>query len=205
MARSKRFGRKLKQMFSPKVVMAVFIIFILVSSAIGFIVMQSSQDPNSFKFNEYSFKYLEKGGVELDYHGEKAMFYLTPQDALSFTLDADIEQAIFSSKQVKFSFDPSIGAENILVIKNSLLYSAVRGGYTPEFGLMKESYLVDGYDVITCDDATELVPVIILQNGPINSITMDDANCITVESAEIIHTIKFYEKMSYTMLGVLPR
>ncbi len=205
MAKSKRLSRKLKRMFSPKVVMAIFIIFMLTSSAIGFIVMQSSKDSNSFEFNGYKFTYGKDGGVILDYNGEKVLFYTKPQDASQFKIDENIKSTLFSSKDISFVFNPSMGRPEIIpIIKQTLSFAGIRGGYSPEFGLSKESYLIDGYNVITCDDATSSSPVVVFTDGPENKITMKD-NCITLESAEIQYTIRFYEMVAYTMLGVLPR
>lgn len=209
-----KLRRKAKKFFNAKVIGALFLVSILLFSVLGFIMGSvgsgNSANSNTFTYNEYDFKVdMANNQLILDYHGSDLPFYIRPSELEFFEENEtiDIFDKLLFTKELIVSFDPNLQTpEFIPMINQRMLNYYAFVGKTAQFGLTEDSLLYDDFVVATCNDATAEVPVLIFKDGFENEVLVsEDGNCITVVSQDSGHRIRFYEKVSYNVLGVMTR
>jgi len=190
--------RKKETGFNAKLILPLFIVFILVTSMFGY--MWSGAN-TKLDYKGFNFVKLESGSYLLNTAGNRIAFnyfpselewinaspiipglFATPMAYVSSDVDNDYIESI---AQMKFSFAQIMDETMGMYVQNS---------FTSEndFNL----------SVVTCKNATMSVPVIILQRA--NSTELDtEGSCIKISGKNKQELFMAYERLLYTIFGVM--
>ncbi len=183
-----------------KLYAGLFIAFIMITSIFGFIVSyQTGQEP-LLEYGKFVF-YQSSSGLYTKIKDNKAYFYYNPYEMEGINLSKDIRNRILDSKVVSVTYNPSSK------------YKKMLGGIQYEFGvvvyktlgIIVQQGLSDNKDYklnkIDCTDATQFVPVILLEEGK-EGFRMEN-NCIIVTAEDDYGFLKLYTRLLYGLLGVI--
>jgi hypothetical protein len=186
-----------------KIVMTVLIVVVMVSSIIGFVfsdMAMGGQNTNGLSYNGFVFTQgTNSFGLKVD--GQSLTFSYLPSQIDFMPLNSSVLAPLAASRMAYITSD-----------ENSTNAIAMGGfTYTVSQALKaKSSYGVQsfttgnafGKPVVTCSNATEFVPVILVQDS--NSTDMNiENNCIIVNAASSVDIERLGDRLSYGILGVI--
>ncbi len=199
-----------KKKIDSKKMMAGFIAFIMISSIFGVILGSLADKTGDNSYNGYKFT-ATKTGIVTKIDKQNYAFYNTPQSVLSFNISKDIMNLIKFAQAYSITFENNVDAEtndltSLDVVRLDLTEyfmsenKLVRLGiteYASQYPQMKE--------VITCENATQFWPVILLKDAETSSVEISSENpyCIVVASENYLHRIKFRDSLIYRLLGII--
>ena len=191
--------RKEKQgLFSKKNLISFLIVFLMVSSVIGF--MWGRGDVEKHKYKEYNF-YRKENKWAININKQEIMFDSFPSDIEDIDLDSQIINRILNTLEVDSTYD----------INDKYSNEIAAAQYGLGLGLnVLNIYMVNGLTeeteynlpVVTCDTATMHVPVIYFKQSNETKISMED-NCIILEGKNDIDFIKLKDRILYGVFGII--
>ena len=184
--------------FRKEIIMPIFIVVIMVMSVFGFMWGSGKTKLN---YNGAKFYQLDTGSFLLKINNYNAAFSYYPSELELLEMPAGAS-ALFSTpmfyttSEYNSTFKETIEQVkfNIAEIMGETLEIYVENAYTAE----------TEYDtsVITCADATPSVPVIYIKRSNITEISLDN-NCVTILAANRQEMFMAYERLVYSILGVM--
>ncbi len=177
---------------------AIFIVFIMVSSGIGYMFGESAARKEKYK--EYTFVLRENQWVT-EIEGKEIGFNYLPQDVENI----DVNEEIVSGLQNKLEIDVTSGindsfsegialAEYFMDRNLASLNVYLRKGFTAN-----NTY---GAPIITCNDATDAVPVVFFKKGEQTAIYLNNG-CIISEIRSERDALIVADRLMYGMVGVI--
>jgi len=178
-------------------VITFFIVFIFVSSIIGFIY---SGETDSFKYNDLKFKRTQTQWFTT-INNQRLTFDYFPSEVEHIELSDDIKITIKNKPEIDTTSDiDDIFLEEIslaqynmaLTLASTNIY--VRGGFTAN----------NTYDmsIITCEDATAAIPIIHFKQSNQTKVTLED-NCIIAEARNNIDILRIKDRILYSILDII--
>jgi len=205
--------------FSSKRVIGILSIFIMFTSVIGFIFggtlnLGGSSEENK-KYGEYTFIYQPRADTspwKVKVDGE---FYDTnyiPDELQLLNFDSTVTGLIKGVKMVHVTIDPpkinrSPVEEAPAVIRYYFRNALPRLGVfvAPVLASPPTNESIPGLEselIMSCDQATDTVPVIYVTHGILSGISVDN-NCITIEGSTPQELYRLYDRLLLTLLGVM--
>ncbi|MBU0980444.1 MAG: hypothetical protein KJ709_06555 [Nanoarchaeota archaeon] len=188
--------KKTKKSSRMALYMTLFMVFIMVTSLAGFLAPDEGSD---FKYGKYKFTAREDA-FYTSIDGKQFRFYHTPELAENVTFDTAAKDKIFGSRMILVSFEPS----------EDPVFDLVRFELSQEMPELFSVFVASGialeddrYDlpVISCLNATEYVPVIMLLPSNESSVTIDD-DCIAISGSED-GLLLAKDRLMYSLAGIL--
>lgn len=188
----------MKKLFNKKNLVSLFIVFLMVSSVIGFMWGRSSID--TYDYKDYTFVRKEnKYGLRTE-TGE-ILFDYFPTQVEDINLSEELVARITNTLEIDATSDPDSEMKEQIAITQFELKKAFNkiGTYFRIGFTTKNKY---NLSIITCTDATEKVPVIHFKKGNETSIKLEN-KCIIAEGKETMDFARIKDRILYGYLGVI--
>jgi len=188
-----------KESTKKQVWLSLVIAFIMVSSILGY--MFGRQEPNTVEYNEVRFyqkNFLWATKIdnkEVVFHNfPSTVEYINVSDYVLSRMKSTLEVDSTYDQDNKFVEDIAVAQHDIENVFNDFFNIYLRRGLTTEneFNL----------PVITCEDATLLVPVLYFKLGNTTAIYMDN-NCIIAEAKSGSDFLKIKDRIIYGLLEII--
>ncbi|MBS3133153.1 hypothetical protein J4470_03425 [Candidatus Woesearchaeota archaeon] len=191
---------------TKKMLFSILIGFVLISSIIGFtfsaVPFGLQNQDSTIKYNGIEF-FQTQNGIATIIDGQVMEFTYLPDELESMEIDG-VTKKISSARMIYTTSDP-----------NSTLASQISGAEFNMAMVLEKNYktFVDvaftsdnpyGKSVITCDDATYLIPVFFFNFTNTTTSVTDQNDCIIVNVASEKALDRVRDKIIYELLGVLP-
>ena len=199
-----RLKKRLKKLFTLKLIMTYFIVFLMLGSVLGFVLSESVD--NEFRTTYNGFRVELQGNRYLvSFNRERLEFIFPPQELQYFDVPDGMMRNLQDVPFFTISFDPNMQDNGEL---GYLRYIFFEYSYKKDklvgFGITEDSLLYDGISVMNCDDSTRTSPIIVFKDGLQDEISYDQENgCIVVNSTSAIHRVQFAERVIYGILGII--
>ncbi len=184
--------------FNKKLIMPLFIVFIMVMSVFGFMWGSSRK---KMEYNGFKFIQLENGGFMLKIDNSKVIFNYYPSELEWLNTTKGIKD-LFNTPMVYVTYDPnSTHAETIAQIHFNIaqLLDETKGIYVQNAFTSETEHDIP---VITCKNATLSVPVVKIEKANTTEITLEDW-CVVVKAKDKQEMFGAYERLLYSILGVM--
>ena len=190
---------KKNKLFSKKNIVSIFIIFIMVSSAIGY--MFGKDSGTSQKYNGY--KFLQKGrSWALRIEGNELLFDFLPGDLENIAIDEGVKGILSEKVQIDTTSDGD----------DELKEAIAKAQYdmTEILGLASETYVRIGLSeeneiglpMIDCESATASVPVVYFLKANETSVKIE-GNCVVAKAKNDLEMLAIKDLMIYEILGII--
>jgi hypothetical protein len=182
--------------------LGLVIVVVMISSVFAFGMMNNSSEGNiGLKYNDYKFLYAN-GMYILGINGNNPSFVYHPSEVERINISEGLKNTLRNTMQVDVTSDiedPYKGeiAESQLYFQETLSKADdrfVRMGFTQPNIYNKT--------VITCNDATEVVPVFIYEFGEITEIK-ESGNCIYIRGNSAPDFLMLTTRLLYASLGII--
>ncbi len=201
----KKKAVKKKKLLSKEFLLGAFIVFIMVGSGFGIMFGGfSSSGGADAEYGDHSFKFT--GNMfATDINGRDVKFYYLPQEVEHINVSQDIMGRLKNTMQIDITSDyDSPLRQQIAALafyfKQNL--EKIRGVYVRNGFLQENEYNVT---VITCDDATPNVPVIVMKYSNATNTTSikEQDNCIIIEGESGADLAAHATRMMYGIVGII--
>lgn len=192
-----------KQKFWNKTTIMTFaIVFLMVFSVFGFILGYStSPSQEKFKYNEFTFRVTNEGFVT-EINNQQVAFSSAPEQAELVAVASDVVGKLVSKGMVYFTYDPDDPLKEAIALAqfsmasplNDVLNIYAVPGFTEENEF--------GQPVITCQNATAFVPVILFEQSNSTGIT-SAGNCIMVRASYAEEMLLMKDGLLYRLVGIV--
>lgn len=195
--------RKSKGFFNKNNLLGLMIIFIMISSGIGFMAGKGASG-GADVYNDYT---LERSNDNwLVKHNNNYIDFTYFPDVLdSINISNDAIASIGNSQMLFFAFNPS----DIAISQIEAIRMDFELGFPKYFEksvipavLEEDSVLYPGYYIVDCQNASAQVPVVIFESGDKNEFVYNN-NCLRVVSESAASTRMMRDRLIYGILGVI--
>ena len=199
----KKFKKRMKKIFDPKLLMAYFVVFIMVGSGFGFIMNYRDGGGTIEYFNDYRLRQAEQGYI-LYYEGNQLQFISHPLQVASFDMPDEVVNALKNSMYFTMSFNPDIEGQE-LQYSITLIFQHLNSALDKIVGLgITEENIMHDLNIVTCEDSSIASPVLVFNRGESNEVLFNETNgCVEINSREAFHRVEFADYLVYSILGVI--
>ncbi|MBR9691992.1 hypothetical protein GOV06_04340 [Candidatus Woesearchaeota archaeon] len=188
-----------KKLFSKQNMVAMFIVFIMVSSVIGY--MFGKEGGEKFKYGDHSFLLRNKEFI-LKTDNEELSFDFFPADVDDIETDFDVSDVIKGVAEIDFTSDPDDKHAEIIALAQYRFQQVLER--------VSNTYVLNGMTsknefnlpVITCEDATESIPVLYFKKANVTSIILEN-NCIIAQAKSEVDILRVKDRLLYGLLGII--
>lgn len=187
-----------KKLFSKEGILTLVIIFVMTSSVIGF--MWGKDSSNTMKYKDFTFLRANSQWVLKTKTFDFAFDYF-PSEIESILIPNEAAQKIKGTVEIDITYDfNSTYSESIASVQYSMEQNLkafdiyIRKGFTSN-----NTYSMP---IITCNDSTEIVPVIYFKESNETKVFIEN-NCIIAEGSSEIDFIKIKDRLLYSFLGII--
>ena len=183
------------------VVMAIVVGFLMITSVIGIMfVNYGDVGTNSLKYGNYNFQ-ATNNGIVTKINGKDVPFTYFPTEIQNIPVSNNTIERIKNSKYIlTTSYSNSSIKQAIASVQYDIgismmdhFNSYVLVGFTDKFRNFPE---------VNCNNATQYVPVIKLQEGN-STLIYEDGQCIILEAPDENEMIKLRDRLMFGYLGVM--
>ncbi|MFW5852423.1 MAG: hypothetical protein ACOCUR_00160 [Nanoarchaeota archaeon] len=201
--RTRLLKKRLKSLFSPKLIMTYFIVFLMLGSVLGFVLMDTMNTQSPVSFNNHKVE-LDENGYLVTYENEKLDFIFSPFDLEFVELPENAINLVANSTYVILSFDPRIASVGDMDYIHYIMYEyLLKENILVGRGMASEDIRFD-YPIVSCANSTIESPVILFEEGTANNATVNSDNgCIKVISDNSGFRVRFAERLIYGVLGII--
>ena len=181
-----------------KILMSIFIAFIMITSILGFMVNRSTSQ--SYSYDGYKFTLTDKG-LSLVINKKEVFFDFLPQEVEVIDFDTRITDRIKPAKMFYLTYNltsenSEAMGETVYDMKTTL----------QDFDIFVQLAFTNQTDfnvpVITCADATSFVPVVHLKEAN-ETRAYIESNCIVLESSSDSDFLRLKDRLIYGFFGIL--
>ena len=183
-----------------KKVMVYFIGFIMISSVFGVIFFGFGGGGASVRYN--SFKFFNRGDSwSTNIDGRDAMFTYLPSEIEAIPLDGNTASRLKNTLQIDITSDINdTFAEGIALAEYQMGITLSNFNVFTRNGFTNQTKY--NAPVITCNNATDFVPVIYFKKGNATKIYIRD-KCVIAEAGNHADVIRIKDRLVYGILGVI--
>lgn len=187
------------KLFSKRNVVSGFIVFVMVTSVIGF-MWGGDNGYKSEKYNGKKFILNEKGW-STTINGAEFTFDFFPSDIENIEIGGNNVFRLKNAIEIDMTYDVNDSkSESLALVQYKIGVELAKTNIYLRAGMTNETEY--GNQVITCDDATAAVPVIYLRSSNSTKIYSED-NCIIAESGDEMGLMMIKDRILYTFLGIM--
>ncbi len=190
--------RKKQKGFRKELLMPLFIALIMVMSVFGYMWGSSK---TKMTYNEFKFYQLENNNYMFKINGKSVVFNYYPEDLEQINSTKGLKK-LFAGPMVYATSDPnSPYAESIAEVQFNLgkILGEFKNIYVQNAFTSQTEYPLP---VITCENASRVIPVITIEKSNTTQITAQ-GTCIIIEAKTKQDIIALYERLLYSILGVM--
>jgi len=182
-----------------QILLSALVAFIMVSSILGY--MAGRNEPNTIQYNKFRF-YQKNFLWATKINNKEVVFNNLPTAVSYINISDEVLSRIKSTLEVDTTYDQNstykeeIASTQFSIEKvlHNFFNIYVRKGFTED-----NDY---GLPVITCSDATQVVPVIYFKKGNSTSVYLEN-NCIIAEARDGADFLKLKDRLIYGLFGVI--
>lgn len=197
-----RFGRKKrkKPLFNKKVVLGIFITFIMIFSGAGLFFSGSGNSPLAATYGDYKFSYAN-GLFTSNIDGKRMQFYYLPDEVQAYNISESLLLKINATRQIDVTSDfSSQAAQDIAAAQFHLQQIMAEEGKYVRMGFLAPTPYNN--TIITCDTATQFVPVLVFEYT--NETSIDEVgNCVYIRATTADQFMRVTHNIIYKILGVI--
>jgi len=178
-------------------ILVFFIAFIMISSVIGFLY---GGEKDQFKYKDIKFTKTQSGW-SATINNQKVLFDYFPSEVEQINISPEITSILLNKPEIDatskindtFAEEIALAQYNMLLTLNNLdIY--LRQGFTTNTPF--------NMPIITCEDATESIPVIFFKQSNDTKITLEN-NCIISEARNNIDILRIKDRLLYSIFGII--
>tara|TARA_Y100000310_G_scaffold341625_1_gene441396 strand:+ start:2409 stop:2981 length:573 start_codon:yes stop_codon:yes gene_type:complete len=183
-----------------RLVMGILLIFFMISSVFGVLFFGFNQGTTNLNYNDFKFKQIQgQWGTTLN--KQKILFEYHPIDVESLIIDTPTKSIITNSKMIYLTSDFND------TDKESIAQSSFQ--LTQRFN-EQNVFVVNAFTqetqyntpIITCENASNTIPVLFFQSAENTSITNIN-NCIILEASTQYAFGRLRDRILYMLYGVI--
>ena len=180
--------------------MVYFIGFIMISSVFGIIFYGFSSGGASAEYN--GFKFFNRGDFwSANIDGREAMFTYFPSEIEGIPADDNAVSRLKNTLQIDITSDINgTFAEGIALAEYQMGITLSNFDVFTRNGFTNQTKY--NAPVITCNNATNFVPVVYFTKGNATRIYMQ-GNCVIAEAANNADVIRLKDRLVYGILGII--
>lgn len=191
---------KKKSIWNPALVLTLLITLVMITSIIGFVYEPESSFITDMNL---SFEVGEDRKVIIEDMDNSPRFRFLPSQVSDLEIDAESEAIIKSTPMMYVTFDPRLGDKEDLEL--------ARFELSTEFLKYFNKYISSGITtedpmyslpLITCENATQSVPVIFFSKGNETSVS-SESNCVTFNAKSGTEFLRIKDRLLYLMLDII--
>ena len=188
-----------KKLFSKQNIVSLFIVFIMVSSVIGY--MFGRDGGEKLKYGDHSFLRRGREWVLRTDKGELTFDYF-PAEVENINLSSGVVDLLNEKKEIDSTSSANDSyAEAIALAQYSLMQNLDKISDTYlRIGMIDENEF--SLPIITCEDATESVPVLYFKKSDVTKVEVKD-NCIIAEAKGELDILGVKDRLLYGLLGII--
>lgn len=183
---------------------AIFVGAIMLLSVAGFVFsLNPSGQGANFRYGGLIFKQSPEGFYTADLNGIQLDFLYRPEDLADISISPDIVGKLTGSRSVSVTYYwNSTFSDDMALFQfdvSNLLDSKYGVFAEPGFTTANPS----GITIITCNDATQFVPVLLLQEANNTAIGIDSSrpDCIVLNASGSAGFSRVSDKLKYAIIG----
>lgn len=191
-----------KPLINKKMLISLFIVFVMVLSTFGFIFSYQTGGGERQEYNGHKLTLTDQGTMaKID--GKKIYFSNFPTQLEDINMSTPLKDALKNAKMLTITYNPG---EDWAEAMADVQYQAEQS--LPEY---TEIYVARGitsadfnYTIpeVTCKNATTGAPVLELKEGNETEITLK-GNCIIASAKSENDFYRIYERILYLILGIM--
>ena len=189
--------REKSKIFKPSTLVAVLIVLIMVSGGMGYFF----GDDQTLRYNDHKFKRTDQG-YATEINDNLIHLSFLPADVEDIGFSSTAKSLLLNPKAVYVTYDPNNKLNSTMA---QIQYDMERIFY-PVTGIYLQRALVDsaGYDImeITCENATDYMPVIELKFGNETSI-IAEGSCLFVQAQSQSELVRAYNRVLYSAFDIM--
>ncbi len=187
--------RKKKKEKRNQVIMGVFLSLIMVASMLGIML---NQDQTITKYNKFKFEDVGNGFVS-KINGKDLNFNYLPQEVEQFYINPTFCYNLQTASAIGIMFEP----ESESLTYSDFIRSDVQNIIEQPIisFVTEESDKYPIYEVASCNESSESLPIIFLKEG-VNTSTTVEGNCLIAESSQI-GFLMLRDRLVYCYTGVI--
>lgn len=190
--------KKKEESKKSKIIMSIFIAFIMVTSVIGFMFQYTKQ---RYRFGKYQFIRTEQG-FSIVVNKQEVYFDYFPTEANISDFDQNIDDKIKNTKMLYLTYEFNTShAQTLGKVAYDLTLTLDRFGIFVQPAFTQNTSF--NVPIITCANATISVPVLYFKESNQTSAYLK-ANCIILEGDSDIDFVRLKDRLLYGFFGVLP-
>jgi len=187
-----------KGWLSKEKLFPLLIIIVMTSSVIGF--MWGRDSPSTLKYKDFNF--LRKNNQWLlKTSNNDFIFDFFPSEVETIYISDEIKQKLRGTIEIDITYDVnSTYSEAIATAQYSLEQNLISFNIYLRKGFTSNNTY--NLPIITCNDSTDVVPVIYFKDSNQTNIFLEK-NCIIAEAGSEIGFIKIKDRLLYSYLGII--
>lgn len=192
-------GEKSKKWF------AIAVGVIMLMSVAGFVLsFNPSAQQTSFRYGGLLFKQDQQQGLfTTEANGRQIDFFYRPEDVLDIEVPARVVEKLTGSRvaYVTYGWNSTLAqAMALLQFDAANILDAIYGTFVqPAFTTAN----LTNFSVITCEDATSFIPVLLLQEANNTAIGLDSGNqdCIVLNASSETGFLRAADRLKYAIIS----
>lgn len=191
--------KKRKENKGRQILLGAIIVFIMVTSVIGFMAGQG--DKQEVKYKDYSF--FRKGNLwETKIDKKPVDFYYFPSELESIEVDENVIKKVLETPMIYITYDQTQKDVEVVAQMQFELKETLSENFNiySMHGLEKDNEY--GLPVITCLNATNAVPVIKFRRTNQTKISLK-GNCVIMEGERSYDFVKAKDRLLYGLFGII--
>lgn len=186
--------RKKKKEKRNQIIIAIILSVLMIGSMAGIMLNQKN---TTNKYNGYKFKVTEQGYVT-EVNNKQFYFTHLPNQIEEFKISNSFSQKLQNSDVIQVLFEPET--------QSAMYLDYIRLDFEKNFNQAVISLITNestkyNYNIGSCDNATEKMPMIYFIEDNNNSISVDN-NCLIVKSRQNTFLL-FRDVIMYTYTGII--
>lgn len=202
MAKPKRRKKK-KPLLSSNALIGIFIVLLMVGSGVGLMLGRNPPNQGGGVYNDYTF---ERGnsGWSTQYEGSTLEFRYLPDMIENLEVSGDALSTLQNTPGFYLTYDPNdknIQSIEVARLQLERTFSQKLEKYMG-VGVVKSSPNYEGFPIITCENASQNVPVVYFKTS--NSTGFEyEKNCLHVNFQTGSEVFMLKDRLMYGITGII--
>ncbi|MFC1723202.1 hypothetical protein ACFL0V_03610 [Nanoarchaeota archaeon] len=189
-----------KKRISKQFVWTLILAGLMIASVFGIMFSGYADGGEKKHYGDFEFAQY-KNGWKVEINDQVYAFNYHPSDVEELAIDKQGVEALRSAKVVYLTFDPNTKSVDVFELMRFQL-----GSFFDEIQIFPISGVIEEHEdyvqpIITCQNATDMVPVIELVEANMTATKWND-NCLVLEINKLDAGAMF-ERVAYAVLGVI--
>ena len=202
MAKKFKEARQKKKNNKKVWLIGIFMAVIMVTSIIGFMMGENQDQTRTYKGIKF---YATNTGWQAKINGKTTEFLTLPEEVESINLSKDIINQLNATEMLQITFDPNTEYAQEKALAQYQLQKTLNEAlniYTITGLTQKPENTTYSGSIITCQNATQYIPAIMLQYGEETQIT-EINNCIILQAQSNYDMYALKDRLVYGLLGLI--